>query len=55
MSPQFIAAFEGDGKYSLVIAQENLDGSLLYNFMQARAKDMEKQRAGFLLYRKGGQ
>ena len=39
----------------MVIAQENRDGSLLYNFMQARAKNMDKRRAGFLLYRKGGQ
>ncbi len=52
---RFICMFEETKNQSLVIVEENLDGSLLYNFMQAKAKDMDKQRAGFLLYRKGGQ
>lgn len=52
---RFIGMFEETKNQSLVIVEENLDGSLLYNFMQARDKDMDKQRAGFLLYRKEGQ
>lgn len=52
---RFIGLFGESKNQFMAVAEENRDGSLLYNFMQARAKDMDKQRAGFLLYRKGGQ
>ena len=55
---RFIAAFEEDDNQSLVIAQENRDGSLLYNFVPVgtkKASYLDKQRRGFLLYRRGGQ
>lgn len=52
---RFIGVFEETKNQSLVIVEENRDGSLLYNFMQARTKSLDKQREGFLLYQKGGQ
>ena len=55
---RFIAAFDEGSKNSLVIADENRDGSLLWNFIAVgtrKAAYLDKQREGFLLYRKGGQ
>lgn len=53
---RFIAAFDEGSKNSLVIADENRDGSLLWAFYPVEKQTrMDKQRAGFLLYREGGQ
>lgn len=55
---RFIAAFGAHDNQSLVIAQENRDGSLLYNFVPVGTKKagyLDGQRQGFLLYRRGGQ
>ena len=51
---RFIALFEGAGKQSLVIARENRDGSMMFNFIPAELVDnyLNNQRRGFLLYRR---
>ena len=52
---RFITLFNDAGKTrgALAVAQENKDGSLLWTFFQGRDfKYLDKQREGFLLYRK---
>ncbi len=52
---RFITLFEGDREQSLVIARENKDGSLLFNFVPAsvaKGNYLDNQRRGFLLHRK---
>ena len=51
----FITLFDDAGKNrgSLAIAQENEDGSLLWTFFpRGKMRQIDKQRHGFLLYRK---
>ena len=52
---RFITLFNDAGKTrgSLAVTQENKDGSLLWTFFpRDKMKQMDKQRQGFLLYRK---
>ena len=51
---RFVKAFEDvDTTETLVIARENKDGSLLYNFIRTdREGYADSQRTGFLLYRR---
>ena len=52
---RFIALFEETKRQSLVIARENRDGSLMFNFIPAeRMNYLDNQRKGFLLYRREG-
>ena len=51
----FITLFDDAGKTrgALAIAQENKDGSLLWTFFpRGKMRQIDKQRQGFLLYRK---
>ena len=51
---RFIALFEESKRQSLVIARENRDGSLMFNFVPVRVRGayLDSQRKGFLLYRR---
>ena len=50
---RFIAAFGTHDNQSLVIAQENRDGSLLWTFFPTKDnKYLDRQRSGHLLYRR---
>ena len=52
---RFITLFDDAGKTrgSLAVTQENKDGSLLWTFFpRDKMRQMDKQRQGFLLYRK---
>ena len=52
---RFITLFDEAGKTrgALAVAQENKDGSLLWTFFpQDKMRHIDKQRQGFLLYRK---
>ena len=47
---RYIGVFQGAHDI-MVIVRENADGSLMWNFMQARDQKMNQHRVGALLYR----
>ncbi len=49
--PRFIGLFKGP-RQIMVVVRVNRDGTLLWNFMQSRDKDMNPHRIGTLIWPK---